>query len=1079
MELLPHRGPHFAPSSRADSGFRTSSPWKYAMGAHELAAAAGSVRRATLRAVSTPIVAGSTLSYVVFPAFAGNDADPAGGYGACAAAVDLLLDDGSRLSGTALCDQYGFGVSAQAQGAAKTVVPDQWNIRRVDLSALAGRTVVAIEAAVHVPKGLADTSLAGWIDDVVIRTVDALPDAGLRPSDHVRSTRGTHSSGALSRGNALPATAVPYGFNFITPATEARTTQWVYAYHQHDVAPGTSALQALSISHQPSPWMNDYSVLQFMPGTTEGTPDPAPAARALAFRHGNEDAKAHRYRVRFDNGLVAEAAPTDHAAALRFVYPGDDATLLIDQLDDNGSLVIGMDAAGRPVLSGYVDGSSGSTALRMYFYATADRPLDGFGKFAGAHANVSGYLRFRLDADRTVNFKVATSFISVAMARHSLELEIPDGVGVDAIAALAQDLWDEKLGAVQVAGASADQLATLYSNLYRMFLYPNSASENAGTAQDPQWQYASFLRPAAKHGAEATGAPVRAGRIYVNNGFWDTYRTEWPALCLLDPDQAGRMLDGFVEHYREGGWTPRWSAPGYADCMVGTSSDLVFADAARNGVGGFDLEQAYDSALRNATVPSDASATGRKGLGLGIFTGYIPTSTDEAMSWSLENAISDFGIAQFSEVMLDRSGEDDPRRSEYAANAAYFANRALGYKLLFDPSVGFFQGRDSDGTFRHTPETFDPRVWGHDYTETNAWGMAFSVPHDGAGLAGLYGGRAGLEAKLDEYFSTPETAREEFRGSYWAVIHEMVEARNIRMGMFGISNQPAHHAPFMYAFTDAPHKMQAITREAVGRLFTGSEIGQGYPGDEDNGEMSAWYVFAALGFYPLSLASGGFILTSPLYGEATVTLAGGKTITIRATNNARENVYIQSVAVNGVAWESPFIDHATLADGATLEFVMGPEPSGWGSSPELAPPSLSAPGSQAVPASDLTTPAGAATASVPDAHLAFDDSSATGVRLHGGDWVGYALRQPAAVPLYTITAGPALSGWDLQGSADGHEWTAVERRRGETFRWERQTRPFLVPSVPDADRFRHYRVRVAGHPAASATLYQLELFPEH
>lgn len=1066
MELLPHTGPRFAPSSRPDQGFSSATPWRYTVAREGLAQAG--TRRAVLRAESHGIAAGSTLRYVLFPAFAGNDPHPAAGFGACSAAIDLLLDDGTRLSETALPDQYGFGAGAQAQGESKGLIPDQWNIRTFDLSALAGRTVTAIEAAVYVPGGLADTSLEGWIDDVKLLTLGTLPEPA-RPSDHVLTTRGTHSSGGVSRGNTLPATAVPYGFNFITPCTDARTTQWVYAYHQHDVAPGVSALQALSISHQPSPWMNDYSVLQFMPGTTAGTPELDPGARAMAFRHENEEAKAHRYRVAFDNGLVAAAAPTDHAVALRFEYPGEDATLLVDQLDNNGSLTLGTGADGLPVLTGYVDGSENSTALRMYFYATADRPVTDSGMFDDGHGDVAGWVRFALDGDNTVNVKVATSFISIAQARHSLELEIPAGDGVDVIAARAQELWDAKLGVVSVPGATPDQRTTLYSNLYRMFLYPNSAGENAGTAQSPKWRYASFLKPADAHGPEVTGAQLNPGTTYVNNGFWDTYRTEWPALCLLDPEQAGHMLDGFVEHYRDGGWTPRWSAPGYSDCMVGTSSDLVFADAARNGVGNFHLLDAYDSALRNAMVPSDASAVGRKGLDVGIFAGYIPSdATHEAMSWSLENAISDYGIARFSEFLLERAAGDDPRREEFAANAAYFTNRARGYQLLFDPAVEFFQGRDGGGAFSHGPDTFDPRAWGNDYTETNAWGMAFSVPQDGAGLAELYGGRAGLEAKLDAYFSTPETARHEFKGSYWDVIHEMTEARNIRMGMFGISNQPAHHAPFMYAFTDAPHKMQAITRESVARLFTGSEIGQGYPGDEDNGEMSAWYVFSALGFYPLGLASDGFIITAPQHRQASLALPTGNTITVTAANNSPENVYIQSLSVNGSPWESTFIDHATLAAGATLEFVLGAEPSAWGASPAAAPPSLSAVGESHPPASDLTTPGGTIGGSVPDAALLFNNTSADGVSMPDGGWVAYAFDAPEAVSLYTVTAGPELTDWTLEGSADGADWTVLDTRSGETFLWERQTRPFQLAGGP----FAQYRLSVAG----SATLHQLELF---
>ena len=233
--------------------------------------------------------------------------------------------------------------------------------------------------------------------------------------------------------------------------------------------------------------------------------------------------------------------------------------------------------------------------------------------------------------------------------------------------------------------------------MYRMFLYPNTASENTGTAASPRWQYASFLAVGAHRDKE--NPIIRNGEIFVNNGFWDTYRAVWPAVCLLDPESSGRMLDGFVEHYRDGGWTPRWSAPGYQDCMVGTSSDLVFADAAVKNIPGFDLEEAYDSAVKNATVPSADPAVGRKGLTTGIYQGYIDSSTEEGMSWSLENAITDFGIHRFADLLAARCAPGDSRRRQYEADSAYFTNRALGYRLLFDHEARFFRGRDAAGRF--------------------------------------------------------------------------------------------------------------------------------------------------------------------------------------------------------------------------------------------------------------------------------------------------------------------------------------------------------------------------------------------
>ena len=537
------------------------------------------------------------------------------------------------------------------------------------------------------------------------------------------------------------------------------------------------------------------------------------------------------------------------------------------------------------------------------------------------------------------------------------------------------------------------------------------------------------------------------------------------------------MLDGFVEHYRDGGWTPRWSAPGYQDCMVGTSSDLVFADAAVKNIPGFDLEEAYDSAVKNATVPSADPAVGRKGLTTGIYQGYIDSSTEEGMSWSLENAITDFGIHRFADLLAARCAPGDSRRRQYEADSAYFTNRALGYRLLFDHEARFFRGRDAAGRFEAPADSFDPALWGRDYTETNAWGMAFTAVHDGQGLTALYGGQAGLEAKLDAFFATPETGDTAVKGSYPTVIHEMTEARNIRMGMFGLSNQPAHHIAFMYSFTAAPGKTQAITREALGRLFAGGEIGQGYPGDEDNGEMSAWYFLTAIGLYPLTLGSGGYVITSPLFERVNVTLTTGKVLSIIANDNSRDNIYMQRLRVNGEEWHSTFIDHALLAEGATLEFWMGAEASRWGTAPDACPPSITPRDVQLNVSADLTgTSDCVVTSSNGNPHCVSDDSSAVSLSLPVGGWIAYTLPQPRALDFYTVTAGPSLTHWSLEGSVDADHWVELDIRSDEQFLWERQLRPFLFE---DKREFANYRFQVRGVPGRTADFVpvaQIELF---
>ena len=545
------------------------------------------------------------------------------------------------------------------------------------------------------------------------------------------------------------------------------------------------------------------------------------------------------------------------------------------------------------------------------------------------------------------------------------------------------------------------------------------------------------------------------GEITVNHGFWDTYRTAWPLLGLLARERTAALADGVVQHYRDGGWTPRWTAPGYCDCMVGTSADIVFADLVAAGVDGFDLWSAFDSALRNATVPAADPRVGRKGLDTAIFTGVSDTDTDEGLSWALDNALNDYGVARLATALAERE-PGHPRAAELAACASYFEGRAQHYANHFDPTTEFFAGVRPDGTFRYGPEDFDPRRWGEDYTETNAWGMRFSVPHDGEGLAALFGGRHRLEAALDAFFTEPETGRAEFRGGYDQVIHEMTEARNVRMGMLGLSNQPAHHIPFMYLYAQAPAKTQRIVRDCVDRLFLGSEIGQGYPGDEDNGELSAWWVYAAIGLYPLTPGSGTYVITAPRFDATTIDVGGVAPLQINARREDPDACYIHAVRVDGEPWSKTWIDIERLRRGAVIDVELQVTPGSWGTGAEDVPPSLTPPGGSPRPWRDLTR--GGSVAG-PEAVLIADRSDVS-------VWVaaGWSMELPGdprrPVEIYTVTASPAdaVTSWRLEasdGDNDGDDgWRLIDEREGEEFRWDRQTRPFEPATLIGATRFR-------------------------
>ncbi|MGW4735391.1 GH92 family glycosyl hydrolase [Streptomyces shenzhenensis] len=1035
MLSLVDRGPSGSPTAKAGAGFTGKRALRYA-GRHTADGRAYSYNK--VFDVNVKVGRDTRLSYRIFPSMADGDRD----YDATNVSVDLAFTDGTYLSGLGATDQHGFALSPRGQGAAKVLYVNQWNNVESRIgSVAAGKTVDRILLAYDSPTGPA--KFRGWLDDVALRqAAPEKPKAHL--SDYALTTRGTNSSGSFSRGNNFPATAVPNGFNFWTPVTNASSLSWLYEYARANNDANLPTIQAFSASHEPSPWMGDRQTFQLMPSAASGTPDTGRTARALAFRHENETARPYYYGVRFESGLKAEMAPTDHAAALRFSYPGDDTSVIFDNVTDQAGLTLDKE---NGIVTGYSDVKSGLSAgaTRLFVYGVFDKPVT-----AGDSSGVKGYLRFDAGADRTVTLRLATSLISVDQAKDNLRQEIPDGTSFDTVKSRAQRAWDKVLGRVEVEGATPDQLTTLYSSLYRLYLYPNSGFEKVGS----KYQYASPFSPMPGQDTPThTGAKIVDGKVYINNGFWDTYRTTWPAYSFLTPGRAGEMVDGFVQQYKDGGWTSRWSSPGYADLMTGTSSDVAFADAYVKGVK-FDARAAYEAAVKNATVVPPSSGVGRKGMATSPFLGYTSTATGEGLSWAMEGYLNDYGIAKMGEALYKKTGD-----KRYKEESQYFLNRAQDYVHLFDSQAGFFQGRDAKGNWRVDSAKYDPRVWGYDYTETNGWGYAFTAPQDSRGLANLYGGRSGLADKLDEYFSTPETASPEVVGSYGGIIHEMTEARDVRMGMHGQSNQPSHHALYMYDAAGQPWKTQALVREALSRLYVGSEIGQGYPGDEDNGEMSGWYLFSALGFYPLVMGSGEYAIGSPLFKKVTVHLENGRDLVVNAPRNSTKNVYVQGLKVNGRTWTSTSLPHSVLAKGGVLTFDMGARPSTWGTGKNAGPVSIAQDGKVPTPHGDVLKGDGAL----------FDDTSATNAAVTSVDLpVGAATK---AVQ-YTLTSATdrtkAPAGWTLQGSTDGTTWKTLDKRSGESFTWDRQTRAFTIPSP---GTYAKYRLVLDGQ----STLAEVEL----
>ncbi|MDY0393497.1 GH92 family glycosyl hydrolase [Virgibacillus halophilus] len=903
----------------------------------------------------------------------------------------------------------------------------------------------------------------------------------------MNTLRGTNANGTFSRGNNIPAVAVPHGFNFWTPATDAGSN-WLYSYQQGNNADNLPEIQAFSLSHEPSPWMGDRQTFQVMPSGSDN-PSQNREKRALSFKHSNEVAKPDYYRVTFENGIKTEITPTNHAAMFRFTFTEDQSSLIFDNVNNDGGLTLNPD---KQSIQGYTDVKSGLStgATRMFVYATFDKPVADSGELTGeGRDNVGGYFGFQTSkGDRTVTMKIATSLIGMEQAKKNLKQEIHAKDTFASVKDRAQEEWKRKLRKIEVEGATEDELVTLYSNMYRLHLYPNKMYENVGTTEEPDYRYASaFSEAEGKSTATQTGAKIVKGKPYVNNGFWDTYRTAWPAYTLLSPKEAGEMIDGFVQQYRDGGWISRWSSPGYADLMTGTSADVAFADAYLKGVTNFDVQSFYKAAIKDASVVSPDSGTGRKGLSTSIFDGYTNTDTGQGMSWAMAGYLNDFAIANISKKLAEETGEDDTNQKQYNDNYKYYINRAQDYVNMFNPEVDFFMGRKSSGEWRETPDKYDPRDWGGDYTETNAWGMAFDAPHDGQGLANLYGGRKALAEKLDKFFSTPETAKH----PEGYLIHEMREARDVRMGMYAHSNQPVHHVAYMYDYAGQPWKTQDKIREVLSRLYIGSEIGQGYAGDEDNGEMSAWYIFSAAGFYPLRMGTPSYAIGAPYFEKMTIHLENGKDIVIKAPHVSDKNKYIQSMKLNGKPYDKLTLDHQDIADGATLEFEMGPKPSKWGTGKDALPQSItpsSEDGAASVPEplKDLTDhlikeDKGIAKDSEEgDAKQLFDNTSKSRWSVKSRTpSIQYQFKEgKQKVQMYTLTSsqdGPASDpkSWVLKGSDDGKKWSVLDKRTDETFKWRNYTRPF---HIENPDKYAYYKLEITDNGGSSATsLAEMEL----
>ncbi|HFK5584650.1 TPA: GH92 family glycosyl hydrolase [Elizabethkingia anophelis] len=718
----------------------------------------------------------------------------------------------------------------------------------------------------------------------------------LKPVDYVNTLMGTQSKHSLSNGNTYPAVGLPWGMNLWTPQTGKMGDGWAYTYD-------ADKIRGFKQTHQPSPWMNDYGAFAIMPGV--GKPKFKEDERASWFSHKAEVATPYSYSVYLaDADVTTELTPTERAAYFKFDFPKtDSAYVVIDALDKGSYIKI---LPKEKKIIGYTTRYAAGKYenFKNYFVVQFDKNFDLTSAWKD-NALVNDQLEitsnhagaivgFKLNAKESVYAKVASSFISFEQAEINLKREIGNQSFAQ-VKSNAKDIWSKTLGKIEVKGGTDEQYRTFYSAMYRTLFFP-------------QKLYEIDAQNKIKHWSPYNGK-ILDGRMFAGTGFWDTFRALYPFLNLVYPSINVEMQEGLANAFKEGGFLPEWSSPGFANVMIGNNSASVVADAYIKGLRGYDIETLWKAVVHGANNEGPMDAVGRRGVSYYNSLGYVPydVQINENAARTLEYAYDDFAIYQLGKALGKPESE-----------ISIFKKRAYNYKNVFDPSTGMMRGKNKDGKFQ---SPFNPFKWGDAFTEGNSWHYTWSVFQDIDGLSKLMGGKKKFEAKLDEVFSLPPVFDDSYYGS---VIHEIREMQIMNMGQYAHGNQPIQHMIYLYNYAGTPYKTQYWTRQVINKLYKPTP--DGYCGDEDNGQTSAWYVFSALGFYPVTPATNQYVLGAPLFKEATIHLENGKKIEIKAPQNSQENIYVQSLKVNNLPYSKNWLNHQELIKGAVLNFDMSAQP---------------------------------------------------------------------------------------------------------------------------------------------------------
>ena len=715
-------------------------------------------------------------------------------------------------------------------------------------------------------------------------------------ADYVNPLMGTQSTFELSTGNTYPAIARPWGMNFWTPQTGKMGDGWQYTYTANKI-------RGFKQTHQPSPWINDYGQFSIMP--VVGKPEFDENKRASWFAHKGETAKPYYYKVYLaEHDVVTELTPTERAAMFRFTFPeSEHSYVVVDAFDKASSVKI--DVANRRI-TGYSTRNSGGVPdnFRNYFVIEFDKAftykavVDNKTLIAESTETTSAHagaiIGFATKKGETVHARVASSFISEEQALQNLK-ELGDDT-FDTLVEKGKDAWNDVLGRVEVEGGDLDQYRTFYSCLYRSLLFPRKLYEVDASG-------------AIVHYSPYNGK-VLPGYMYTDTGFWDTFRCLFPLLNLIYPSVNKEIQEGLINTYKESGFFPEWASPGHRGCMVGNNSASVLVDAYMKGVRVDDVATLYEGLLHaTENVHPEISSTGRLGYEYYNRLGYVPydVKINENAARTLEYAYNDWCIYKLAKEL---------KRPKKEINM--FAHRAMNYKNLFDKETLLMRGKNKDGKFM---APFSPLKWGDAFTEGNSWHYTWSVFHDPQGLINLMGGDDVFVGMLDSVFSVPPVFDDSYYGQ---VIHEIREMTVMNMGNYAHGNQPIQHMIYLYNYAKQPWKAQYWLRQVMDRLYTPTP--DGYCGDEDNGQTSAWYVFSALGFYPVCPGTDQYVLGAPLFKKATVHFENGKTLEIKAPQNSCTNLYIKGMKVNGTEYSKNYVTHSLLQNGGVVDCVMSDTP---------------------------------------------------------------------------------------------------------------------------------------------------------